>query len=437
MLGAAQKPLRIATFKVDATPPTGTPLCDGLVIPSVRVDDPLTARGIILLSDEKPIVLFAIDWVGIANGGHDLWRETLAKAAGTTPDRVAVHALHQHDAPGFDTTAEEILSKHGLAGKLYNPAFGQQTLERAAQALRLAIKKPVKVTEIGLGRAKVDQVASNRRLLGPDGKVKYVRYTATRDPVIRAEPEGTIDPYVWLIAFWNGNRPLASLTYYATHPQSHYGKGAVTCDFPGLARGLREGELAKVAHIHFNGAGGNVTAGKYNDGAPENRMVLARRLAEGMKSAWENQKKSAVNGSDVRWKVVPVSLPLGGRTDEKQLEAIIDDTNQKEAERLRAGRDLAYLSRVRAGRKIELTSLKIGPGFVVHMPGELFIEYQLAAQNTRPDEFVTMAAYGEYGPGYIGTRIAYSQGGYETGIVSRTAPEVEDVLMAALKELLR
>jgi len=40
------------------------------------------------------------------------------------------------------------------------------------------------------------------------------------------------------------------------------------------------------------------------------------------------------------------------------------------------------------------------------MPGELFIEYQLAAQNTRPDEFVTMAAYGEYGPGYIGTRIA-------------------------------
>ena len=46
-----------------------------------------------------------------------------------------------------------------------------------------------------------------------------------------------------------------------------------------------------------------------------------------------------------------------------------------------------------------------------------------------------MAAYGEYGTGYIGTKIAYTQGGYETGIVSRVAPEVEDVLMSAMREL--
>ena len=47
-----------------------------------------------------------------------------------------------------------------------------------------------------------------------------------------------------------------------------------------------------------------------------------------------------------------------------------------------------------------------------------------------------MAAYGDYGPGYIGTRIAYSQGGYETGPVSRTSPGVEDVLISGLRELL-
>ena len=49
------------------------------------------------------------------------------------------------------------------------------------------------------------------------------------------------------------------------------------------------------------------------------------------------------------------------------------------------------------------------------MPGELFVEYQLFAQRLRPDLFVAMAAYGDYSPGYIGTRIAYTQGGYETG----------------------
>jgi hypothetical protein len=71
------------------------------------------------------------------------------------------------------------------------------------------------------------------------------------------------------------------------------------------------------------------------------------------------------------------------------------------------------------------------------MPGELFVEYQLAAQALRPDDFVALAAYGDYGPGYIGVKSAYSQGGYETGPVSRVAPEVEEVLTSAMRELLK
>ncbi len=48
-----------------------------------------------------------------------------------------------------------------------------------------------------------------------------------------------------------------------------------------------------------------------------------------------------------------------------------------------------------------------------------------------------MAAYGDYGAGYIGTEISYSQGGYETGIASHVAPNVENVLLKALAKLLR
>ena len=73
----------------------------------------------------------------------------------------------------------------------------------------------------------------------------------------------------------------------------------------------------------------------------------------------------------------------------------------------------------------------------LHMPGELFVEYQLAAQKMRPDSPVLMAAYGDDGPGYIGMAHSYPQGGYETGPVSRVAPEVEGALMEAMRELLR
>ncbi|MCA9111584.1 MAG: hypothetical protein KDA52_16645, partial [Planctomycetaceae bacterium] len=96
------------------------------------------------------------------------------------------------------------------------------------------------------------------------------------------------------------------------------------------------------------------------------------------------------------------------------------------------------LQRTEAGRTIDCTSLRMGDVIIVHMPGELFVEYQLAAQQMRPDAFVCMAAYGEYGAGYIGTDIAYGQGGYETSDrATRTKAGVEPVLMDAMQQLLQ
>jgi hypothetical protein len=71
------------------------------------------------------------------------------------------------------------------------------------------------------------------------------------------------------------------------------------------------------------------------------------------------------------------------------------------------------------------------------MPAELFIEYQIAAQQMRPDDFIAMAAYGDNAPSYIGTEIAYTQGGYEVeDRVSRVSPGVEKTLMQAMRDLL-
>jgi hypothetical protein len=434
---AGEAALRLATFRADVTPPLGAPLCDALVPPAKEIVDPLSARGVVLLTGQKPIVLCAVDWVGVGNSGYDDFRAALARAAGTTRDRVAVHCLHQHDAPGCDFQADDLLRPHGLGGKLFDPAFARKAIARVADAVRQALKRPLPVTHVGFGKAKVERVASNRRVLGPDGKVKYVRYSATRDPKIRAEAEGLIDPYVHLLGFWDGDRPLAVLTYYATHPQSHYGKGGVSCDFPGLARGLREKELPDALHVHFNGAGGNVTAGKYNDGAPANRPVLAGRLARGMKEALAAVKRVPVKASDVEWRVTTAALPLSPLYSAKALEARVADAKLPAAERLRAARNLVWARRCEAGEKLDLTCLRVGPAYVLHMPGELFVEYQLAAQKMRPGEPVLMAAYGDYGPGYIGTATSYTQGGYETGPVSRVGPGVEEELLRAMRRLLK
>jgi len=428
-------PLRVGVFEVDATPPIGTPLCDALVIPAREIVDPLSARGIVLQGDGQPIVLVALDWVGVGNSGHDAFRDAIAKAAKTSRERVAVHCLHQHDAPGCDFRADEILGEFKLSGKLFDPAFARKAIERVASA---AAKVDLQtVTHIGLGKAKVEQVASNRRVMGPDGKVRFVRYSATKDPAVRAEPEGVIDPYLQSLSFWNGDRPIAVLTYYATHPQSHYGKGGVSCDFPGLARNLRDKAMPGALHLHFNGAGGNVTAGKYNDGAPENRPILAQRLEQGMKAAFSASKKTAVEAADLDWRTVAVQLPASGRLKIETSKKTIADETLPVGERFKAARNLAWAERCERGDKIDLTLLRVGPAYVLHLPGELFVEYQLAAQKMRPNNPVLTAAYGDYGMGYIGTQAAYSQGGYETGPASRVAPEAETPLMDGIRALFR
>lgn len=427
-------PLRVGVFDVDASPPIGSPLAYD---PTDGVESPLSCRGVVLLSDKLPIVLCAVDWIGIGNDGQREFKEALASAVGSIPTRVAVHTLHQHDAPSCDFTADQLLAKYGINSQFYDTPFARDVIRRVSAAARKAKAEAQPITHVGHGEGTVENVASNRRVLGENGMVKYVRWTATRDPAIRAAPVGTIDPQLKMLSFWNEDSPVVALTYYATHPQSYYRTGLANPDFPGMARNSRQ-DATNVPHVHFNGAGGNIGAGKWNDGAKENRQILAARVAAGMKQAWEATERTKVTAGDLGWTTHDVRLPCGKHLEEASLQATLEDETADPTARQAAARNLVWLRRCRTGSPIQLSCLRIGSARVLHMPGELFVEYQLAAQQRRPDLFVAMAAYGDYAPGYIGTEIAYSQGGYETSArASRVAPEVEAVLHSAIEALLK
>ena len=430
----ADEQLQIGLFDVDASPPIGSPLAYD---PTKEVLSPLSCRGIMLIGAGEPIVLCAVDWIGIGNGGHLAFRQALANAAGTSVDRVTVHALHQHDAPWCDFSVDELLMQHGIAYRPFDSGFAREVIRRAAEAVAQASRDLKPVTHVGVSSAEVEKVASNRRILGTDGRVAHVRYTATSDPKLREFPEGVIDPLLRMVTFWNKDQPLVALTYYATHPQSYYRTGKANPDFPGLARNERQ-QKTDVPHIHFTGAGGNIGAGKYNDGSPDNRQILADRVSRAMAQAWEKSKKSPIRVKDVEWRTAAVALPAATHLNESSLLATLNDSQQPVMKRFVAANQLIWLHRCAADDKIDLSCLALGNEVqILHMPGELFVEYQLEAQRLLPDQFVAMAAYGDYAPAYIGTAIAYGQGGYETGPdASYVAPEVEAVLTEAIAQLL-
>ena len=433
---AKERPVSIATFDVDATPPVGSHMAYQPVINTW--DMGLRARGIVLLGGSKPIVLCAVDWLAISNESHDAFRLALADAANTTPEYVAVHTLHQHDAPRSDFTTEHILKEARLEPLSFDGGFTREVIQRLAKAVKESLKQAQPVTHLGLGEARVFNVASNRRILGADGRVRAGRMSSCKDPALRAEPEGLIDPEISMVSFWNNDKPVAVLSYYATHPQSYYMTQVPNPDFPGIARFQRQLDVPEALHVHFTGAAGNIAAGKYNDGSKQNRAILAERLADGMKRAWEGTVRRPLSGKDIRWQIEPVKLPAGQELQSlsKHLDARKKDTTFLLATPwYKNATQVAWLERSRQGKSIDVSCLTLGDARILHLPGELFVEYQLAAKKMASDQFVAIAAYGDGGPGYIGTSIAYDQGGYEI-TVSNVGPDSERALMKAIENLI-
>jgi hypothetical protein len=261
--------------------------------------------------------------------------------------------------------------------------------------------------------------------------------SATRDPAIRARPEGETDPFLKTLGFWAGDQPVLALCAYATHPMSYYGNGAVSGDFVAMARRQRDADEPGVLQVYVSGCSGNVTAGKYNDGSPDNRPVLAARLHDAMRRAWQAAQRRPLTQATLR--VAPLKLEPrdgGAFTVEHLKKRLAHDPTP-------FGQCLAALGlswRMHADREdhaIDVPAIDFGAACLLLMPAESYVEYQLAAQKLRPDGFVVVAGSGECGPGYIPIERAWRENDGNLNDWCWVAPGAEQRMMDAMSRVLK
>lgn len=427
--------LELAAFVADITPPLGEGVGIGFIREQATIEHPLYARGVVLRDGGGVYVLCALDLCGLVSDSYDMFREKIAAAAGTESGRVAVQSLHQHTAPVYDANARRHLYRDDPEKLERGLRFARKSAERVAKAVREAMKSFQKVTHVGTSKAKVERVASNRRIPRPDGSL-LSRLSSTKDEKLRAAPEGTIDSWLRTVSLFDGDKALAQLHYYATHPQTFYGKGRITYDAPGIALERLQKETG-VPQIYFTGCGGNVAMGKYNDGKPETRTLLARRLYDAMAHSSAQSPRCKQPATRIGWTTRAVSFSLRNEpafSAETQRQILANPTAAFST-KIKAAELLGWIERVEAGRPIELSCLSIGSVRIVHLPGEPFVQFQLAAQKAAPDSFVAVAGYGDCGPWYIGEdRIYTDRGGYEQAWAF-TAP-CEELMTTTIRRLL-
>jgi hypothetical protein len=426
--------LRLAVFAADVTPPIGHGMMGGSWL-AKSVSDPLEAHGFVLLGNESPVVFVSVDWCEIRNDAYFRWQQALAQAAGTKPERVLVTTIHQHDAPVADLAAERILRSGKLAGTVCDLDFHERAVRSVAGALVKSLESAQKFTQIGIGQGKVERVASNRRYTLPDGAVRFDRMSSTQSAAAIAAEEGLIDPYLKTLSFWHGEAPLLAVSFYAVHPMSYYGQGEISADFPGLARRKRQLETPAVKQIYATGCSGNIVAGKYNTGSPDERAILAERLHAGMTVAWADTKRHPVERFDFR----VASLRLEPRDDagftvhdlEQKLAAESDPFRQ-----CLAAMGLSWRRRIETGRPIQIPAIDFGVAQLLLLPGEAYVEYQLAAQRMRPESFVCVAGYGDGATGYIPTEKHFAERDSNLVDWRWVAPGSEPRLLNAIREAL-
>lgn len=432
--------MHLSYFRHDVTPPPGHPLCGGWIPPVREVEDPLWLHGLVLSGPPlaAPVVLAAVDWCELRNETHARWRAVLAEAAGTPMERVAVQCVHQHDAPFADAGAERLLREAGAPGSSLDPEFCERCVQGAAAALRASREAARPVDRVGAGKARVWKVASNRRLLQPmepgasTARVGPMRGSSCQDAALRAAPEGVVDPWLRTISFWEGNRLLAAAHHYATHPMSHYGRGRVSSDFCGLARDALAAETG-APQLYFTGAAGNVAAGKYNDGSPENRPVLRDRILAAMRASLTETVTSPLR--EAAWHTAELRLPPREEFTEELYQTLLHDPAGSLIDRYRGASGLSFLG-WSARHPTLLSCLAVNEVRLLYLPGEPFVEYQLEAVAAYPNRQVMVAGYADCGAGYLPTSRAFPEGGYEAGWVALVGPEVEGVLSAGIRQLL-
>lgn len=403
---------RIATFRAGATPDLGEPLI--WVTPAAGVDDPLWAKGVVLESGGARYVLCAVDWCGIGGRTHHMLREKIAAGAGTAGARVALQTVHQHTAPYIDGDAYALLAGLPSPPLRMSEAYLARLGERLAAAAREAVLRLAPFDSIGTGEARVERVASARRVF-QDGKLRVRYSTGGKDPAMAALAEGPIDPRLRTVTFASRGRPLARLHFYATHPQTWCCDGRVSADFAGAAREDVE-RAEKVFQVYFTGCAGDVTVGKYNDASPAAREGLRERLRRGMEEAIAATRFAGAGA--LRWRAVPLVLP------------------RKPAVEARDYRSSIAAAFARREAPLETFALAAGPARLLFLPGEPMLEFQEYARGLRPGQFVSVAGYGDISPGYLCTDRAFAEGGYEPS-AANAGPGTEARVKEAIRRLLR
>jgi hypothetical protein len=455
------KQLLAGAGRTEITPAPGTPQGGWGAQTHQRgigADMPMYATALALSDGENTGVILDVDSIGFNSEWTECYLNSISKLTGLDREHIRLSCTHVHSGP--NTFRLAIISEGRDMAERYLEELSDHLAGAAWQAIRNL--QPVRV---GAGSGS-SRVGVNRRFRLPDGRMAVGRNWA-----------GKVDHTVRVVRFDDLNhQPVAVLVNYACHPtivgwQNQY----FTPDYPGVVRKVVERDIGGKC-LFLQGATGNITPRLGFTGdlsvyhrlgtilgleaakvaaeieLPARRETLVDIMESGTALAIYEEESREPTELDFRMITRKVALPLKqfgppekAREETARLLSQLNDLRAAGAppDEIRAANARA----VQSGWKTEnaclyhgkptlareLQCMRIGQIALISTEGEPFIEIALRVIGASPFRYTLFSGYSNGGFGYLPTREAYGEGGYEI----ETAPFSEDAADVFVEEATR
>jgi len=457
-------PLLAGTGRSDITPAPGTPQGGWGAQTHQRgigADLPFYATALALSDGELTLAIVDVDSIGFDTEWTNRILDATVQLNGLPRERLRLSCSHTHSGP--NTFRLATISE----GRDMALSYLESLPHRIAGAVWQALQnlRPARVAA-GEGRCEVNV---NRRFVTPEGERAVGRnWEGVTDPTVRVVRFDALD-----------ETPVATLVHYACHPTTiAWQNRSFTPDYPGPLRQTVEQNLGGTC-LFLQGPAANLTPRRGFTGDLRVYRALGRAIgleaacvAQGLETLPRREKYVGVQQSGapialyedepvepeapvLRMITRDISLPLRVFDPPEPLEAEAARL-RAELERLRASGTEAEIrqataratqagwaaSAARANHgKTEIPwqmqGIRIGDTALLSVQGEPFVEIGLRIAEASPFAHTLFSGYANGAFGYIATREAWHEGGYEVRGGSPFSAEAADVVVEEGLRLLR
>ncbi|MCS7219824.1 MAG: hypothetical protein N0A15_00730 [Anaerolineae bacterium] len=413
--------LQAGAAKADITPDLGHNLAGWIdTRPATRRASPILARALALVTAETQIMMITCDLLGMEEDLRKRIENAIQVECGIPPEHLFILPSHNHYGPSVsgsyadsaERTSQETAYIDALVGKLVAAA------RTATKNLRPAL------LSVGYGLETI--YCRNSRFWRKDGTINWV---GKRDKDFARE-SGPFDPQVGVLRIADeAGGTIATLYNVACHANAAEEDGftAISWDWVGYASQTIEAALGGEAFF-LVGACGNVHPAR--EGIAQE---MGREIGKIVVDAAQRGRHLASAPLEVWRREIVIPARQFDSFDPRQIEMICSQIEEEETR----GKVQAIFMRVLESLKGKETPdhvrplrvLVLGDLAILFVPGECFTEFGLEIKKRSPFAHTFVVESLAESLGYIPTRKAYEEGGYQTAVGARIAPGGGELIM--------